>query len=1024
MTVLKYFLLFGLVSLFARQAHAQDTLKINGTVKDARTGKPLTGIQVSVDAYAATLTDEKGHFIVGVPNKQVTLAISGIGYQAKRVALKGQSVITTSLYEEGFTTAGSSSLNTRGGWQAANETPNNYLQGKVSGLTVTRRSGTPGNGANLLLNGFSSLYASNQPLIIVDGVIYDNSHAGSTIIGGHYSNPLQDIDVKDIENISFIKDAVTTYGTKAANGVLQITTTHARELSTRIDFSAYEGVNFSTRKLPLMEAGDYRVYLFDLLKSGGYTDAQISTLPYMNDDPAAATYYQYHNKTNWQNEVLQNSRTSNYFLKVTGGDDIARYALSMGYGKNNGIIRNTGLTTYRTRFNADFNLSKKLTANTSLSFNYNEQKLKDQGLSPKTNPLYIALVKSPLLAPYDVNAEGVKSPNLAETDVFGVSNPRALIDNAQQADKNYRFFGLVNVNYAISTKLSIASTIGLTYDKIRENTFIPRKGVANDTLANAVADSRLGSRTVRFFSLYNDTRLIYSQVYRHIHSLNASIGFRYNSNNTEEDYALGYNSATDNLISVGTGVSALRVVGGDIGKSKWINTYAAADYNLYGKYFASLSLAADASSRFGKGITGVPAIGNNRLALLPAVGVSWLVSAEPFMAKAVFIDRLKLKASYGITGNDDIGNYDARRQYVSQNLLGMQGLVRGNVGNPYLQWEQVKKAVAGIDVALLHERLSISAEVYNNTTNQLITYEPLNAITGFDYVKVNGAKMNTSGINLQVNGRIVNRTLVWDAGILISKYKNKVTRLPQGSFLTGYADASYITQEGSTTNLFYGYRTNGIYNTNAQAAAAGYSITTATGAQLPFTAGDVQFEDRNGDRSIDENDRFVIGDPNPDFTGSISSTFSYKRWQLDVLFTFSQGNDVYNYTRARIESAGNYNNQSLHIVNRWRTEEQITNVPKATLGDPMGNARFSDRWIEDGSYLRLRTLALTYDLGLKKSFVRYAKIYATGNNLLTFTRYLGYDPEFSANNSVFSQGIDTGLEPLYRSVQLGIRVGL
>lgn len=285
--------------------------------------------------------------------------------------------------------------------------------------------------------------------------------------------------------------------------------------------------------------------------------------------------------------------------------------------------------------------------------------------------------------------------------------------------------------------------------------------------------------------------------------------------------------------------------------------------------------------------------------------------------------------------------------------------------------------------------------------------------------------MKTQGLDLALNGRILNKTFKWDAGITIGTSNNKITSLPGGTaIITSYAGGAYITQVGGAANQFYGLTTNGVYSSDAEAAAAGLSIRNSLGNLVPFTGGDVKFTDRNGDKIIDANDRTVIGNPNPDFFGSFSNTFSYKRWSLDALITFVQGKDIYNYTRAQLESGSTYYNQTPNLINRWKGNGQVTDVPKVAYGDPMGNAKFSDRWIEDGSYLRLRTVSLTYNIPLKLKSVKYARVFATGNNLFTISKYLGYDPEFSNSASLFTQGVDTTLEPQFRSFQLGVRVGL
>lgn len=306
----------------------------------------------------------------------------------------------------------------------------------------------------------------------------------------------------------------------------------------------------------------------------------------------------------------------------------------------------------------------------------------------------------------------------------------------------------------------------------------------------------------------------------------------------------------------------------------------------------------------------------------------------------------------------------------------------------------------------------------------MITYEPVASITGFQYALTNNSAMKTHGVSLGVSGRIINSKLTWDLGVNLSSYKNMITKIPNNVLLTDYAGGTIITQVGQPANQFYGFKTNGVYTSDAEAAASGLKNRREDGAVTAFRGGDVRFVDSNHDGFIDNSDRQVIGNPNPNFTGGISTMLAYKRWSMDALLTFSSGNDIYNYTRRILVSQSGYENQLQVVNNRWRAQGQVTNVPRAEYGDPAGNSRFSDRWIEDGSYLRLRTISVTYNLPISGKGIKSARIYVTGNNVFTITNYLGYDPEFSTNGNVFSQGTDIGLEPQFRTIQLGIRLGL
>ncbi|RZK17203.1 MAG: SusC/RagA family TonB-linked outer membrane protein [Pedobacter sp.] len=1030
--------------------------KITGIVVDGVSNKPVIGVKLTVTDFSGALTDDKGRFSIIVPDFNATIIISNIGYHTKLLAVHKGKLATIKIYPSSYASlftevvlpSGTKNLartssainfsNPQGGWTTNAETPDSYLQGRMAGLNAIRRSGTPGIGADLFVRGFTSLYATNQPLYVVDGMIFDANSYGSSLTSGHRNNPLQFIDVHDIESVSLIKDAAasTVYGTKAANGVMIITTNHAKDLATQIDFAAYSSMNLVPRQLSVMNGGDFRTYLSDVLQSRGLTSSAIAALPYMNDDQNQTTnptYAMYHQNTDWQKEVFKRSFNQNYFLKVSGGDNIAKYALSAGYSKNKSVIDSTNNTNYHMRFNSDLNLTKKLQANTNLSFSYTEQSLKDQGIAPRTNPIFLSLVKAPFLAKNEISASGAVSPNLADADTLGVSNPRALIEKGLNQKKAYRFFGNIVFNYEFNKNFKLSNLTGLTYDKTQETLFIPRKGVTDEVLDNTIGDSKLGSQVIRYSNVFNDLRFAFNKTFAKDHSLNMSLGTRYSQNSSEQDFAIGYNSATDVLISIGNSNAALRFFGGDIGKWSSLNTYFTTDYSFKDKYFLSLALAADASSRFGRndGTSSASTSGyglnlfGGKTALLPALSGAWIVSSEDFMQTYKGVDLLKLRMSYGIVGNDDIGNYNNRQYYVSQNLLGLQGLVRGNIANPNIQWERVAKFNAGVDASFFNERLSMSLDYFVHTTTKMLAYMPVTSIGGIDSYIDNQGGMQTNGFDFGLNARVINKKIKWDLGVNLGLYRNKIQSLAGGNdILTTYANGTYLTRVGQAANLFYGQRTNGVYATDAEAAASGLAIVNSAGVSVPFKGGDMRFIDTNGDKIINASDRVVIGNPNPDLFGSINNTFGYKNWTLDLLVSFVLGNDVYNYTRSVLESGNLYYNQSEIMRNRWRGEGQVTNVPKASFGDPMGNAQFSDRWIEDGSYLRLRAVNLTYNVPLKTKAIKYARIYATGNNLLTLTKYLGYDPEFSATSSIFTQGVDTTLEPQFRSVQLGVRIGL
>ena len=1017
-------------------------IMVKGVVKGSKTKVGLSGINVAVKGFSAAITNNDGSFEIRVPHLEALLTVSGQDFQTKVFPLKSRDAgIEIYLFEEYYsplyqvanlpageqlpyaTTKATSVVNFKTNqWSSpVKESVGDFLQGRVAGLNSVRKSGVPGSGAYLTLRGFTSLYATNKPLIIVDGMIYDDEDYGSGIIQNNSSSPLENIDVKDIENITVLKDDSSLYGTKGANGVLIINTTRPTELATKIDFTMYGAINQEPDQLPVMDADAYRTHISQLESTRGLSPVQISHLPYMNDDPNDLGYYKYHNNTNWQDQVFKSSMSQNYFLKVRGGDDIAKYGLSVGYLNNKGIIENTESNRYSTRLNASLRLTEKLTVDANMSFIQNIQEQRDQGSAYLTSPVYLALTKAPFLASKVIVADGVQSPNLADVDDFNVSNPRAIIENGIGTNKNYRFFGNLNFKYVINDSWNVNSIFGLTYNKEREIFFIPDKGVTDIVLPIAIGKNRSGSEVQILNTLYTDTYANYLKKFKGgDHKLDVRFGFRTQGNRSETDLGLGYNSPTDDFTSVGSGNILLREIGGELGQWNWLNVYANANYNYRDKYFLTTSYAVDGSSRFGD------ENGDNKYSLMTALTGAWLVSSENFMKNSKTIDYLKLRGTISESGNDDVGNFAAQKYYVSQNLLGMQGLVRGNIGNPDLQWERIKKINFGADLSLFNERVNLSIDAYGKKTTDMIIYETVMVSSGFDYVVSNSGSMKTLGAELALNTRIINAPdVTFDLGVNLGTYDNEVQSLPNGKIISQFGGATYVTEVGGAANLFYGLQTNGVYSTTSDAQADGLSRRLTNGNLVPFKGGDMRFTDTNGDKVIDDNDRMVIGNPNPDLTGSITANFTYKRFSLQGLFNFSVGNDLYNGVRYNLEKMSGYENQSVAVENRWRAEGQQTDMPKAAWGDPMGNASFSDRWIEDGSYLRLKTLVLGYDFNVEKmNYIKAIKIYATANNLFTFTDYLGYDPEFSATSSIFGQGADVGLTPQFKTFQLGLRLGL
>ncbi|QDH78963.1 SusC/RagA family TonB-linked outer membrane protein [Echinicola soli] len=1017
--------------------------EVAGKVVSKRTGESLEGVAVSYKDLSSTFTNSAGEFKLMVPSSSVTVALRIGDRLIKEYPLNGRTTVDVELSDLELAGAGKqfvqmaygerpsaqvtgamSAVDLTESWKNKANMPETSIQGTAAGVNMIRRSGTPGMGADVFIRGLGSLNAKTQPLVVVDGMIYDMNEYDGSIIEGYTSNPLSFIDIKDIDKVTFIKDGGSIYGTKGANGVILITTTRAKDLTTKIDFYTYGGVNIKPKNLPVMEAGEFRPYFTQMLASSGLHANEVINYRYLNDDPDTLGYYNYHNNTDWQNQVMNTTYDQNYFVKVTGGDNIASYALSVGHLKSESVMKGDDFSRTNMRFNADFQITEKLTAGTNVSFSYAVNNLHKYGYGVENiSPLNLGLIKAPFLAPNIYDEAGVLSPNLYDVDSMGISNPSAVVENMQGENRRYRFFGSYNARYEFNDHFSIQSLFGLTIDKNRESFFIPDLGTPEEEGTNALVRNQIGGQVSRVFSSYSDSRFDYTNTFGFAHNLNVGLGFRYNKNKLEEDSGYAFNSGTDDLITLGSGVVTLNESYANVGDWIWMSYYADVTYNFLEKYYLDVTMSVDGSSRFGKDAEGGIGLFGHRFGVFPSVKGAWLVSSEDFMRNSP-LDLLKLRLSYSQTGNDGIGDYRYLQTYQGSNVIANQGLVRANLANTAIQWETNTKLNAGVDLATANSIFAFSVDIYQNTVSDMLTYQPLKTTIGLDYFLANGGEMVNTGVDLGLSARVLDQDVKLTLAAQVGTYKNEVKELPYDQRTTQVAGGEVITKVGESASMFYGYQTEGVYSTSEEASTAGLMTTLPDGTLEAFGAGDVKFVDQNNDNVIDENDRTIIGDPNPDFYGGFSAHAEYKRFTFDAAFSFSVGNDLYNYVRQQMESMSGYENQLTSVRNRWRTEGQQTNMPRLAYGDPMGNSRFSDRWVEDGSYLRLKTLSVNYAIPVDGKIVKKIDVYASGQNLLTITNYLGHDPEFSYTSSVFGQGVDMGLPPQFASVMLGLKIGL
>lgn len=1022
---------------------------VSGVVLDAATRTPLAGVRVVAhgnERYAA-MTGESGTYQLEVPAYVTLLDLQAPGYNLVQLAVSEKEV-TVYLYSESFSkdytaevqitdiaSAGDFSLSTA-------LTVDQEMHTRLSGdLRVINRSGTPAMGAAMFIGGLNSLNANAQPLVIVDGVYLDQQYNRGALHDGHYNNVLSAINVNDIEKITVLKNATALYGTKGSNGVILIDTKRSTSMATRIEANVMAGVEFTPERPLMMNAGQHRLYVSELI---GSTGTDLSTFKFLNEDPDYYYYKTYHNDTDWDDYVYREAFTQNYNISVQGGDEVADYNLSLGYTSAQSTLNYNNFTRMNLRFNTDIKLIGNLSTRFDVAYNFNTRNLREDGVpedfatSTILSPNFLALIKSPFLNPYSYSEDGQLTGFVAPADDFAEgfgtntswANPVAINIYGDAKNKNRLEYSMFNLSiaprYDFSDKLYATTLFYYALSNNNQRSFVPMTGTPVFYIDGVGESSnRAASFNSKQESLFSDTRIDWTWDKR-AHHLNLIGGFRFTNDKYEAAHNEGHNTGNDKMPNL-SGSLAYKNVDGVDDAWRSFSYYAQADYSYKYKYFLQGGLSMETTSRFGKEVTDGIKLAGVHWGLFPSLQGAWLLSSEDFFDCEDFgINMLKISAGYDMSGNDDIALTAARTNLSSTKFLGSSiGLVLDNIGNTGIQWETTHRFRLGVDLTEFNDLLGLSLNVYKSYTNNLLTMKPLPEIVGGGYYWSNGGALENFGVDLAAKVKLVNRkNWNWELGANVAAYKNKVTMLPDGDYTTTIYGANVLTSVGQPVGVFYGYETDGVFATAAEAKDAGLSMKSVTGENVYFGAGDMKFKDNFEDGVIDEKDMVIIGNPNPDVYGNIYSSVSYKRFSLDMNFNYSWGNDIYNYQRSQLEGGSQFFNQTTALNRRWIAEGQYTDIPKATYGDPMGNSRFSDRWIEDGSYIRLRSMTLSYALPVNSVWLQGLTFWATANNLFTLTHYLGSDPEVWAGNAVLYQGIDRGLTAQGRSVLLGIKINL
>ncbi len=1085
----------------AKKANADKYVmrEISGTVLDAATKEPMPGVRVQAldNRLYTAMTDENGKYTLRAPEFVTALYVSCPDYNPVQLPIKaatGQDVQLYSnkiapipFYQDGIALVSNpaATIDNSSAISVESEVENTLN----STLRVVSRGGLPAQGAAMFINGINSLNSIAQPLVVVDGVIWDMQYDRTTLHDGYYNNLFNLLDVEDIEQVKVLNNGTALYGAKASNGVIEITTKRGKSMATRINVRVYGGFELNPSKLSMMNADQYRSYLTEYIGTTNYIQQNpyaVSNIKFLNEDPNYAYYRLFHNNTDWQKDLYQNSFTQNYRINVDGGDDVAMYRLSLGYTKADATAKENDFDRLNIRFNTDILLFNNFTTKFDISFVRTSANVRDNGWASSyddrniSSPNVLGLIQAPFISPYqyfmdpetmtlrqsmdvyagkdNVTSDATNPFNFASE--FGdqaLANPYWILLNGQGDNKNFmeqtQFSINVNPQYTIGKYWTISDRFSYIINRNNEKYYMPRNGTPDkfvDGLGsiNSVLASQFGKET----TLYNDFRIDWNQNFG-AHSVHAFGGFRLSSYTFTDSYARGYNNSNDKMPNMSMTLNP-KTYGGTT--DKWMNLayYLNAEYNYKNRYFIQALATMESSSRFGRDAAEGIKLAGVRWGFFPSVQAAWLISSESwFNVKP--INYLKLMVGYEETGNDNIDYYASRTYFSNVEFFGeATALLLSNIQNPTIQWETNRRVNVGLEGALLNNRLMFGVNFYRSKISNLLTQQAVSDITGLPFIWSNGGAMKNIGVNANLSAVLINkRDWRWEVSGSVGHYKNEITQLPGSNTIeyyrlddrgqqvgdpyktvNGYTSSIYgtdnvLTAVGEAAGVFYGYQTQGVFASAEEAQEAGlrYPTGLTNDPYREFKAGDVHFVDQNGDGWIDESDMVKIGDPNPDIYGNFATRLSWKDLTLDVMFKYSLGNDIFNYQRSQLESGNTSWNQTTAMVNRWRYDGQVTDVPRAvsaTSSDWVNNERFSDRWIEDGSYLKLKKIRLTYRIPVNVSWLQSLSVWGEANNVFTVTKYLGLDPEVSCSNSVLSQGIDAGYLPQSCNFNLGVTINL
>lgn len=1013
---------------------------VTGVVMDAETNDRLPGTSVYLAGTTkGASTNSNGVFTIeDVEAGNYTLVASFVGYQrAEQEITVRENETTTVNFEMQMETGELSEMVVIGYGSVSKEkltgsvskveasdiedlgptiNVDQVLQGKVAGVYITQDSGQPGSAAKVRIRGSTSLLGSNQPLFVIDGVPIsaesnipdDGSNFNGELLQEGLNTPLGNINPNDIESISVLKDASATaiYGSRAANGVIIINTKRGSADGATIFNAAYSVSTQEARTTDVLNAEQYKIIYTEAVQNSDVSNS-------FTESVLDGSYFGNAN-TNWEEEVSRsNPLTSDFDFSARGGTETVRYFTSIGVQNQTGVFDKAAFDRYTANLNLDADLTDRLLLRTGFKLSRSNQNSPDNGLLDR---VYDYRPDVPVF-----NDEG----GYYASDTYGLENPVAL-SQAGIENKTTYFVGSFSGEYEIMKELLFKSALSLEYNEGNLAAVYPGvtfKGGWSRFSGPGEGFAKQGSST-SLSHIWENT-LTYQTQFGSAHNFTGLLGAEFEGNRNEYIQASGEGFPRDEILTNLSSATSEFQIASSASESGLASYFSRLDYDYNNRYLFTAAGRVDGSSKFAE---------DNQWAFFPSVAGAWRVSNEAFMEDVNFVNDLKLRASVGVTGQQDFGPYQWRTLYQADQYGGEAAVVKNQLGNSELQWEVTEQIDVGLDFSLFNNRLNGSLVYYQKNTEDLLYFFKTPGNTGFDQVISNLGDTQNRGVELELDGDIIRRgDFVWNLGINISHNKNKLVSL-NDDFLDvdrgviNPPNTGSVLKVGEPLGLMYGYVSEGVIQTQAELDALNSNAPGGVYQYDDTAPGDLRFRDLNGDGQITRADQTIIGNAQPDFTGGFTNTFNYKNISLKALFTFSVGNDLrWGYQAAGINFGSTFmaENKAADVMDRW-TEENPTNQPRAVYRDPNNNDRISSYYVHDASFLRLKNLNLSYRLpaDVWPGVLRNARIYVSATNLLTFTGYPGADPE---TNNLYDDDVSAGLDnsryPTPKVYTIGVNIG-